>query len=294
MKGKEYFAKLKEQGKINKEEFDKFIDTIPEFEVPDPVFQIIDSSFLTVERALSHKDVAGKIKGEVLDVVDKDIASILKLLPAEKVLDIEREPNTFKKLALVRDSIPLAIQKASKAPSDEEAKKKLQESQAVIQELTEKFNKLNEETEATKKTLQSDFESKIKGYRLDSELEKLANTYTFADAYTETRSTLTKAMLDDIKAKNRLDLVEKDGAIHIPVLDEHGAPRFENNGNTPVTIKSLLDGKLKPFLKVSNAEGGDGQRVNGQQSQQPQGKKSFVVNDGQPTARSGASVTAAT
>lgn len=293
MKYKDYFLKLKEQGKINNEDYIKFLDTVPDSELPDQVFAILDSTFLTTERALTHKDVAGKIKGEVLDVVDKDIAAMLKLLPAEKVLDIEREQNTFKKLAMVRDSIPLAIQKASKAPNDEEAKKKLEESQKVIQDLTEKFNKLNEEAETTKKNLHSDYENKIKNYRLDSELEKMANTYTFADAYTETRGTLTKAMLNEIRATNKLDLIEKDGAIQIPVLDEHGAPRFENNGNTPVTIKSLLDGKFKPFLKVNNAGDGKETSTNGQQSQQTQGKKSFVVNDGQNNSRQGAPVTAA-
>ena len=291
MKYKDYFTKLKEQGKINNEDYGKFLETVPDAELPDPIFGILDNTFLTMERALTHKDVAGKIKGEVLDVVDKDIAAMLKLLPAEKVLDIEREQNTFKKLAMVRDSIPLAIQKASKAPNDEESKKKLEESQKVIQELTEKFNKLNEDTETTKKTLQSDYDNKIKDYRLESELEKMANTYIFADAYTETRGTLTKAMLNEIRATNKLDLIEKDGAIQIPVLDEHGAPRFENNGNTPVTIKSLLDGKFKPFLKVNNA--GDGGDASGQQSQQTQVKKSFVVNNGQNTPRQGASVTAA-
>lgn len=293
MKYKDYFTKLKEQGKINNEDYGKFLDTVPDAELPDPIFSILDSTFLTTERALSHKDVAGKIKGEVLDVIDNDIKAMLKLLPAEKVLDIEREQNTFKKLAMVRDSIPLAIAKASKAPNDEEAKKKLEESQRALQELTDKFTKLNEDTAARDKTLQADYEAKIKGYRLDTELEKMANTYIFADAYTETRGTLTKAMLNEIRATNKLDLIEKDGAIQIPVLDEHGAPRFENNGNTPVTIKSLLDGKFKPFLKVNNAGDGGDASANGQQSQQFQGKKSFTVNDGKNTPRQGANVSVA-
>jgi hypothetical protein len=291
MKYKDYFLKLKEQGKINNEDYNKFLETVPDGELPDAIFTVLDSTFLTTERALTHKDVAGKLRREIMDPVDTNLKAILKYLPADDVLQIEREESTYKKMHLINEAIPKAIAKASKAPNDEEAKKKIEESQRVIQELTEKFNKLNEATDANNKKLESDYNNKIKSYRLDSELEKLANTYTFADAYTETRSTLTKAMLDDIKAKNRLDLVDNNGESLIQIQDEHGAPLFENNGNTPVTIKSLLDGKLKPFLKVNNA--GDGKEGNGQQAQQHQAKKSFTVQDGQQAPRQGASVTVA-
>lgn len=290
MKSKDYFAKLKETGKIDKEEYTKFLETVPDFEVPDPVFQILDSTFLTTDRAITHEKVHGKIMSQVLDTVEKDISEMLKHLPADRVMDIEKEKNTYKRLQMVKESLPIAIQKASKAPNDEEAKKKLQESQATIQELTEKFSKLSEESETNKKTLHADYEGKIKNYRLDSELEKMANSYTFADGYKETRATITKALLGEIRQKHKLDLVETDGEPQIPVLDEHGRPRFENNGNTPVTIKSLLDGTFKPFLKVSNPD-----EQKDQQSQQHQATKSFVVNGQQQTAsRSGASVTAIT
>lgn len=284
MKYKDYFLKLKEQGEINNEAFIKFLDTVPDGELPDEVFQVLDTTFMTSKRALTHKDVSGKIKAEVLDVVDKDIAKALKYLPAEKVLEIERETNTFKKLELVREAIPVAISKASKAPNDEEAKKKLQESQTVIQELTQKFETLNSETANKIKEVESAAEMRVKNFRIDSELEKLSNSYTLADAHKETRGIITKALLGEIKAKNKLDLVEKNGEAQIVVYDDHGAPRFENDGNTPVTIKSLLDNSFKPLLKVSNNEQVDNQ-------QKPQGQqKQFKVEAGKPAPRQGANV----
>lgn len=287
MKSKDYFQKLKEQGKINKEDYDKFLETVPEFEIPDPVFQILDSSFLTVERALSHKDVTSKLRREIMDPVDQNIKAALKHLSAEDVLAIEREESTYQKMLLLNEAIPKAIQKASKAPNDEEAKKKLQESQTVIQELTAKFNKLNEDTVTREKALQKEYDGKIKGYRLNAELEKLANSYTFADVHKDSRPYITKAKLDEIRAAYNLDLVDTDGNPTIQIKDEHGAPLFENGGNTPVAIQSLLDGKFKPFLKVSNAdEGNNGQ----QQAQQHQATKSFTVNNGQQAPRRGADV----
>jgi outer membrane murein-binding lipoprotein Lpp len=286
MKFKDYFSTLKEQGKINNEAYNKFLESVPDADMPDDVFKVLDTTFLTSERALNHKDVAGKIRAEVLDVVDKDIKKMLTLLPAEKVLDIERESNTYKKLEMVREAIPEALAKAAKAPNDEEAKKKLNEAQTAVQELTEKFNRLNLEKEETKKALQADYEGKIKGFQINSELEKMSNSYTLADAHKETRGILTKALLGEIKAKNKLDLVEINGEAVIQVLDDHGKPRFENDGNTPVTIKSLLDTHFKPLLKVSNADDSNGQ----QRQQESNKQQSFKVQDGKTAPRQGANV----
>lgn len=284
MKYKEYFSKLGELGKIDNEDYKKFLETVPDGEMPDAVFPMIDSKFLTVERAMTHKDVVKNIKAGVLDVVDKDIKVIMKYLPADKVLDIEREENTFKKLEMVRDALPEAFTKAAKAPNDEEAKKKLHEAQENMHALTEKFNKLNESHKQDVEKVKQQSQEELKIYKLNSELEKRANSYTFADVFKDARPKLTKAILSEIKAKNKLDLIEKDGEYSIPVLDDSGAPRFLNDGNTPVTINSLLDAELKPYLKVNNTDEGNGQ--------QQRETKSFRVEDGKNSgsSRRGANV----
>lgn len=280
MKYKDYFLKLKEQGKIKNEVYDKFIETVPDGEMPDEVFPILESTFLTIDRAASDKSVKAKIKSDLLDPIDNDLKTMMKHLPAEDVIEIERAESTYKKMELIREALPKAIAKASKAPNDEEAKKKLQESQAAIHELTEKFTKLNSEREQEKKTLQSEYENKIKGFRLDTHLESLANSYTFADVFKDARPKLTKAILNEIKQKNKLDLIEKEGELDIHILDENGAPRFE--GNTPVTISSLLEPEFKPYLKVNNTE---------VQQNQHQQQQSFKVNtNGANGSRGGANV----
>jgi len=277
MKFKDYFNKLKEQGKIKNDAFDNFIENVPEGEMPDEIFPILDSTFLTTERALSHKDVAGKIKREVLDIVDNDLKQYYKLLPAETVLNLEKEENTFKKSAMLREALPAIIAGAAKAPNDEEAKKKIAEQIATIQELTDKFSKLDVSHKDALKGAQDQYEKQFKDYKLNSELEKLTNSYTFADAFRDTRSGLTKAILGEIKAKNKLDLIEKDGEYQISVFDENGSPRFD--GNTPITINSLLEPAIKPFLKVSNVE-----------QPQQQKQQSFRVDQNDSGLRRGGNV----
>lgn len=280
MKTKDFFKKLKEQGKINNAEFDTFIESIPDFEMPDTVIPVFEDSFLTKERALTHKDVAGKLRRETLDPIDNDIKELMKYLPAEVVLDIEKEESTYKKLAAIKKGVPEAIQKAGKNPVDEDVKKKLHEKESVIQDLMGKIEKINTDYTNKEKNIASEWEGKFKNYRLDSELEKLANSFTFADAYKDSRPALTKALLGEIKSKNKLDLVEKDGGIDLVVLDETGAPRF--NGNSPVTISSLLEEPFKPFLKVNNND----QQQNGKTNQATQSYK--VEGQQNPAIRRGA------
>lgn len=280
MKTKDFFKKLKEQGKINNADFDTFVETIPDFEIPDTVIPVFEDSFLTKERALTHKDVAGKLRRETLDPIDNDIKELMKYLPAEVVLDIEKEESTYKKLAAIKKGVPEAIQKAGKNPVDEDVKKKLHEKESVIQDLMSKIEKINTDYATKEKTIASEWEGKFKNYRLDSELEKLANSFTFADAYKDSRPALTKALLGEIKAKNKLDLVEKDGGFDLVVLDnETGAPRF--NGNSAVTISSLLEEPFKPFLKVNNND----TQQNGKTNQATQ---SYKVDTQNPSFRRGA------
>lgn len=280
MKTKDFFKKLKEQGKINNAEFDAFIESIPDFEMPDTVVPVFEDSFFTKDRALSHKDISGPLWSKALDPIDNDIKEILKFLPAETVIDIEKQDSTYKKMAAVKSGIQTAIQKAGKNPVDEDVKKKLHEKESVIQDLMGKIEKINTDYANKEKTIASEWEGKFKNYRLDSELEKLANSFTFADAYKDSRPALTKALLGEIKAKNKLDLVEKDGGFDLVVLDEQtGAPRF--NGNSPVTISSLLEEPFKAFLKVNNND----TQQNGKTNQATQ---SYKVDTQNPSIRRGA------
>lgn len=282
MKYKDFFSKLKEQGKITNADYDKFLETVADGELPDDVFKVFEDTFMTAERATTHPAVDKAMRHNLLNPVDQDIKELLKFLPAELVMDVENEKSTYKKMELIKKAIPTALQKAGTPPNDAEAKKKIEEQKAIIQELTTKFEKANGEFSEKEKKIKSDYEKQFNDYKLDSELEKLANSYTFADAYKDTRPAVTKALLSEIKGKHHLELATKDGQTSIQVMDlgEDGKPRGPKfNGNTPVTIQSLLEEPFKPFLKQNNAEGGQGKT---------QVTKTFKVENSNPSVRQGA------
>lgn len=289
-KSKEYYAKLKEQGKIDNPAFDKFLESIPDFEVPDDVAAAFEEKFFTFERASAHKDIHAKIKREVLNPVDNELAALFDgplkghvdpMMEAE----FKQDGNSYKKLKALQKLIPDVIEKVKAKPVlDEDSKKKLAEYERNIQEMTQKFSQAEKTYNEQLAAQKAESEKHLHDYKLDIELQNRGNKFTLAEAYEQNRKDLTNMLLNGIKTSNALKLVEVNGQTEIQVLDEHGKTKF--NGNSPVTIDSLLEEKYKPFLKQSNGGAGNQNRQdppprNGQQNQQQQN----------PTVRRGARTT---
>ena len=256
---KEFFTKLKENGKINTPEFNDLIEKAPEGEFPDKAFEAFESAFLTLDRAAAHPEVNTKLRAELLDPVDRDIHKLIEhdlkeYLDHGKINELKNEKSTYKKVAALAPVLTEAIKKVKAPPSgDEDTKKKLKSLEETRDELLQKIEQINKEYADKEKAISQEWEKKFSDYRLDNELEKMSNGFTLAEGFAETRPAITKVILTDLKSKHALSLGEKDGQPIINVLDESGKPKF--NGNAQVTIKDLLEEAWKPFVKKSNPSG---------------------------------------
>lgn len=282
-KFKDFFSKLKEQGKINSPEFDEYLKTVPDAEIPDVVVKAIEDNFMTMERATAHKDVHGKIKREVLDPVDNDLKLIVEQLKEYIDPSVEHtlntEGNTYNKLRAITKLVPDSLKKAKGAPAtDEDTKKKLAQYEKDLQEFTDKFSNAEKEYSKKLKDTDSAWENKFHDFRLNAELQNLGNKFILAEAFEEIRPNITEVIMSKIRQSNSLKLGEKDGRPVILVNDENGKPKF--NGNTPVTVDSLLEEAYKPYLKKSESDGGAARRENP--------KTTTTVKTETPTIRRGA------
>lgn len=255
MKLKDFLTKLKTDGKINTPEFDEYLKTAPDAEIPEAVTKAIEDNFMTLERAAANHGIHSKIKREVLDPVDNEMNELFEQYKEiiEGAESFKTDTNTYNKLKNLKKALPEAIKKLKGSPvTDEETKKKLVEYEKTIQEFGDKFTQAQKEYNAKLKETDTAWENKFHDFRLHSELEKLSNKYTLAEAFEETRPAITEVNLTKIKQSNRLKLGEKDGRPVIFVNDENDKPKY--NGNTPVTVDSLLDEAYKPFLKKSETD----------------------------------------
>lgn len=269
MKLKQHFTTLKSQAKLENEDFNKFIEALPEdMEIPDIAVNLLAENFLTRQRAVSDKQVYDKIRSEALNGVDDQIKSILPLLSSTDRETIDKEKNSYEKLRLLTTAIDNAVKAVKNDNPD--AGEQVKELKKTQSELTEKIKSINLERETEVKTLKETFERDKKGMKLDWTLDKRLSEFEFGDEYKSVRSTLTDSIIGKIKSEHVLELDDKG---NIQVLDkESRKPLFE--GNNPVTLEHLLVEPLKPFIKKNNKdEGAQGRqqqqaRPGGQQAQQ--------------------------
>jgi alkylhydroperoxidase/carboxymuconolactone decarboxylase family protein YurZ len=289
MKLKDFFTKLKADGKINQAEFVSFVDTVPEFEIPDKAVEAFESSFLTIDRAATDKSVHSKLKREILDPVDQELKPLLQFIDSNdkfKSSEIDRMNSTYDKLKAIQAFIPQLFEKVKKDPAtDEDTKKKLKTFEETNQELLQRIEKMNKDYSEKEKFFETESEKKINNFRTNMELEKLANSFKFGKAFSDdtVRKDITKVKLDALRAKHALQLVDKDGQTHIQVTDKDGKPLF--NGNSAVTINQLLEEEFKPYIKANNVGDDDIDEP------APQATKRFQVQDGKPNIRQGTRTT---
>jgi len=282
MKTKDFYSKLKEQGKIDSPDFDAFIESL-DGDIPDAVTKAIEDNFLTRERAMSDRQVSMDIWGKALVPVDKEIDRITTFIESlDKGLanDIrwmvkdlgpdKRVPDTFKQLGKISQSLPKILEKVKAAPVDDEAtKKKLADYERNIQELTGKFTEAEKSYNDRLEQQKLESEKYLNDYKIDTQLQSMGNKFTLAEAYEKNREDFTQVFLSKIKSDNDLRLGDKN---EIQVYDrESGKPKF--NGNSPVTITSLLEEKFKPFLKQSGQAAAPTQESNHRPPERKEGHR---------------------
>jgi len=295
MKIKDFLAKLKADGKISNAEFDKAIESAPDWDFSDKAIEAFETSFLTPDRAAVDKSVHTKLKREILDPVDaelKPIIAFIDTLDKFKSSEIDKMTSTYDKIKAIQKTLPDLIEKLKKAPEDEDVKKKLKSYEESNQELLQRIEKMNKEYSEKEKFFETEADKKINGFRLNLELEKLANSFKFGKAYSDdtVRKDITKVKLDGLRSKHNLQLVDKDGQAIIQVTDKDGKPLFKENSNTAVTINQLLEDEFKPYIKANNVGDDDDSDDSGAGSQS-QDTKRFKVNDDKSKARMGARTT---
>lgn len=263
MKAKEYFLKLKSQGKITLEDFDKFVESLPDFEVPEVVVSSLEENFLTRDRAAADKAINAKIVKEVLGNIDASIHAVLPELPLFNAADIEAEKDTHKKLKLLKAGFKNAVAEAKKT-NGEAASEELQK---TIKDLTQRLeleknekekviseqdSKIKEVTELSKKEL--------KNYRLKNDIMGKLAQIEFAKEFSQdpVRKEAALSFVLNNLLKNDMDYDEQG---HIVIQEMNNGvpkPKFFPNSNDQVTLDKLLEAETKPFIKLNNGNDSPG------------------------------------
>lgn len=266
MKSKEYFSKLKSQGKITLEDFDKFVETLPEFDLPDPIVAAIEDKFLTRDRASQDKDVYRKIYAEALNGVDATIKTFYPSITEKDRAAIDGEVNTYEKLKIL-DAAWKKQYEALKTTAPDAAKLN-EEYQKNIHELTEKLNvaqkekdKFVSEQEGKIKEIQAKSEKELKAFKIKTDLTGKLAQFEFAKEFTEhpkVKTNTFNTILGEL-LKNELDYDDQGQIIVQEISNGVAKPKFFPGTNDQVTIEKLLEAETSPYLKRNNSDGNGSQ-----------------------------------
>jgi hypothetical protein len=263
MKSKDYFSKLKTQGKITLEEFDKFVEAVPDFELPDSIVSSIEQNFLTRDRAVADKDIYRKVYAEALNGVDSKIKSFYPSLTDKDRAAIDAEINTFEKLekldaAWKRQIETLKTTSPDSATVNEEYKKNIKELTEKLETVKNEKDKVLADQEKTIKEITAKTEKELKNFKIKTDLTGRLAQIELAKEFTEhpkVKTNTFNTILGEI-LKNELDYDQEGQIVVQEIHNGVPKPKFFPGTNDQVTIDKLLETETSPYLKRNNADPG--------------------------------------
>lgn len=258
MKVKDYFSKVKTQVKIENEELNKFIESAPDVEIPDPVVAFLEENFLTRERAKTDKVVYAQVKAEVLDGVDHSVTQLFSLLPPDDIMAIKNELITHKKIELVKKSLETSIEKAKASNPDRD--KKLEEAEKQIRLDAEKVQALQAEHDKKIKEVSDSHAAELKKIKIESIVTAKIGQLELAKEFSEDPE-VKQDTISNIRSKILKENIEFDenGQPQVRVIENGVAkPKFVEGTNTIVTFDHLLETASAKYIKRNNGQGDGG------------------------------------
>lgn len=268
MKLKDHYQKLKEQAKIDKNEaLDKFIETAPDIDIPDPVIALIEENFLTRERAKTDKEIHSKIKAEVYDGVDATISSMFSLISVEDAQKVGAETNTHNKIAMIKKAVEGSLEKAKSANPNTD--KKVEELEKSLRAAAEREEAHKAEHTKQLNDLNAAHAAEIKKKEIDNILMGKISQIELAKEFSENPK-VKKGVIDTILSaitKETLNFDEK-GQLIVQEID-NGVAKPKFHGNDLVTVDKLLETASADYIKRNNSNGKGG-KENGEEPKKRQ------------------------
>lgn len=257
MKVKDYFVKVKRQTKIGGEDIDKFIESIPDFEMPDVVNNLLEENLLTRERASADKDILKRIKAEVYNGVDANIAELIPGLPKADQDAISEEKDTHKKIKMLDAAYKKQHDELKKSSPDSDAINK--ENQKTIKELKERLESSKSDHDAAVKKILSEHASEKKNDRVRNDLVSKIGQLELAKEYTgpKIKDVVYQSILGEI-LKNDLDYDESGQLTVQEIVNGVAKPKFFTGTNDLVTVDKLIETHSADYIKKNNADPGGG------------------------------------
>jgi hypothetical protein len=239
---------------------------LKEIELPPAFIDQFNKGFLTRDAALNDKDiydthektVRGKFYGILDNKVNQLISAFGDVLTDDQKAEIKNTPDTPTKFDLINKYVPVSVQEKLKTtttgkPLSEEDKRKLEED----------FNsKVKTEREAVAKEWEEKLKVKEHEFetdRINSAIAQKIFSYNLMDNIPGGKEYLADATINTLAKEYHL-IYEKNVGVHLRRKDDPEKEVFVNN--TKQTIDTVLNDKLKEWVKKSDTANASTQNQN--------------------------------
>lgn len=276
---KDFLQKTFEQGDVRGEEVAAMLgaSALLEIEIPDAAVTKFNESYLTRSRAENDPGIVKKVKAslwaETMDQIDAEISKLYPILESTKAVEIEKNPSTMKKIGLLTEALADRVKNAT-ASKDKD-----------VQKVEEEWAEKTKQTEATYKQQMDDLKKQHEESKKDFVLKTKLLTFDIADSFKEIKEPLIETIISKIKSsktKNGEQIVlelDQSGNLDVRHLVEGTLRDVYLEGNSKLTLDSLIAPHIEPFIKKSNGTGGANQQGNNNQRSGPVDESKMTLND---------------
>lgn len=250
MKLKEWLKSVMGPVFTKPEELDTFLSAsdMKEIEVPEEIQKAFNTKYMTLDRAMADENVLRQVqknvRGMVFGSVDQKLKKLLPKLSAEDQEKINAENDTLVKLEL----FDKALDNISKS---EDVKKVNEVFRKKEEELHEQIKGLSTQLSEREKN----FKEEVKNVKLDFALRQRVAGFKLAPEFDNEkhRNYLAEMVTHTIKKQYALDFDEKEPSNILLRKNVDGALTDVYDGNTKLTIDSVLQKEYEPYVLKNNS-----------------------------------------
>lgn len=257
MKITDFLREIASKGEIRDNDFEAALGSsaLAGVEIPDTIKEKFNQVYYTKDRAKNDPDIVLDISRakskELLSAIDNRIDPLLEFVDEETKTKISKTFETFKKLELLKEGIAEGLKK-------HQAKKGSEDVRKVEEEWVAKTKEIQTKHEAEKAEM-------VKGFKqssLNTALKLKINEFQFGEAFKGIKDTLSNSIIDKLRLEQvngkPIELEQsEDGGLHVRHNVDGSLRDIFDKDNNKVTVDSLLQKHVEPFIVKSNGNGGN-------------------------------------
>lgn len=246
MKIKDFLKQVATQGQITDQDLEAVLaaSALNEIELPETFVSSFNGTFLTKDRAKNDPAIVSEIikntNKTAFNTFDEKANGFVSMLDPDDQEKVKNTKETYEKYDIIKAGLKKVL--ATKGKGGE----------ADVRKVEEEWSQKLQTAEQKYKSDLDNFKKEYDNVVVNSFVKSKILAANFAEPFKTLKDSIADLTVNKIRAAYKLQLEKGSVAV---MQDVDGMLREVYDGNQKVTLDSLLEKELKPFIAVSNGKG---------------------------------------